>query len=103
MPQNSNPIFYCYLPPEGSTKRQDFFLSHLSVFFGHCCYVLYICGDLNSRISDLKDCIIDIDGVTPRVTLDKGHGKTFIELLMDFKCCILYGRLSPQNYNFTSI
>ena len=31
------------------------------------------------------------------------HGHTFMEFLKDSKCCILNGRLNPENNHFTSI
>lgn len=65
---------------------------------------IYICGDVNSRIGDLKD-YVEGDDVSPRIALDMSvnkHGHTFMEFLKDSKCCILR-RLNPENDNFTSI
>lgn len=67
---------------------------------------VYLCGDLNGRISDREDCIPDIDGTVPRNALDTGfnnHGESLLEFLKDSKCCVLNGRLSPSKDNFTSI
>lgn len=63
---------------------------------------VYICGDLNSRIEDYGGG----DDVSPPVVLDtsvNNHGHTFIDFLKDSKCCILNGRLTPENDNVTAI
>ena len=67
---------------------------------------VYTCGDLNSRIVGLEDCINDVDDATPRANLDtvlNKHGEILLEFLKDSKCCILNGRISPGKDHFTSI
>ena len=101
-------IISCYLSPESSIwgRDADLYFSHLLALM----YIVkgdavYICGDMNSRIADLKD-YIEGDDITPRTVLDTGvnkHGHAFIEFLKDSKCCVLNGRLNPEKDNFTSI
>lgn len=67
---------------------------------------VYTCGDLNSHIVGLEDCINDVDNATPRANLDtvlNKHVEILLEFLKDSKCCILNGRISPEKDNFTSI
>ena len=67
---------------------------------------IYICGDFNSRISDKKDCIGDLDNIPPRVALDRSlnsQGESFLEFLSDSNCCVLNGRKNRNDDNFTSL
>lgn len=102
-------IFSCYLPPEGSVRADSYGLyNHLLVQIYNLLEAdaIYVCGDLNSRIGQLEDCISDTDmDVPPRVSLDNvvnKHGAMLVEFLKDSKCCVLNGRISG-NDNFTSI
>lgn len=64
-----------------------------------------MCGDVNSRIADLRDYTV-VEDIPLRVALDtvvNKHGETCIEFLKDSKCCVLNGRLNPENDHFTSI
>ena len=101
-------IFSCYLSPEGSTRGRDSltFFSHLLCLVYYLeADAVYICGDFNSRIADKEDCLVS-DGMPPRIakdlTLNK-HGDTFINFIKDSKCCIVNGRVTPLNDDFTSI
>ena len=102
-------IFSCYLPPEGSSRGRDsvsFFNHLLAQLYSINYAAVYLCGDLNCRISDKDDCISDIDGLVPRIALDavmNNHGESLLDFLKDSKCCILNGRLCPSKDNFTSI
>ena len=101
-------IISCYLSPETSTwgRNADFFFSHLLVLiYSTDVGSVYLCGDVNSRIADLRDYAAG-DDISSRAALDtvvNKHGETFIEFLKDSKCCVLNGRLNPENDNFTSI
>ncbi len=98
------------LSPESSTWGRN-----ADLYFGHLLALLYtvtdkvdsiyICGDVNSRIGDLKD-YVEGDDISPCMVLDTSvnkQGHTFMEFLKDSKCCILNGRLNPENDNFISI
>ena len=66
-----------------------------------------ICGDFNARVGHLDDCNEALDDTIPkRQNIDdtvNSHGHTFTEFLKDAKMCMLNGRISPLNDNFTSI
>ena len=101
-------IASCYLPPENSPWGRDgeLFYSHiLSLMYNMEYENFIICGDLNSRIGNMSDYINDVDNVAPREILDKHvnqHGKCLIDFLLEAKMCILNGRISPENNNYTS-
>lgn len=83
------------------------------MFFSHLVNELYtysyadsifICGDLNARIGNKCDHIMDIDDIPPRISIDEivnGHGKSLLDFTRDSKFCILNGRLCPENDNYT--
>ena len=53
----------------------------------------------------MSDYINDVDNVAPREILDKyvnQHGKCLIDFLLEAKMCILNGRISPENNDYTS-
>lgn len=108
--QYSFAIISCYLSPESSAwgRDADSFFNHLLTMLymlSHSVDAVYICGDLNSRIAELKD-YSDMDDIPTRTSLDTGvnkHGQAFIDFLKDSKCCVLNGRLNPENDNFTSV
>ncbi len=67
---------------------------------------IYICGDFNGRIGNLSDVVEGIDSLPNRNVLDKTvpvHGEALIGFMQDAKLCLLNGRLSPENNNFTCI
>ena len=102
-------IVTCYLPPENSPwgREAEAFYSHLlsllySVEFDN----LIICGDFNSRIGNIMDYVTDIDSIPVRQVIDKHvnqHGKCLIDFLIESKLCILNGRISPENNDFTNL
>ncbi len=66
---------------------------------------IHFVGDVNARIGSLSN-ISDLDNLVTRKYLEEeinNHGKAFIEFLHDIKCCIVNGRINPDNDNFTSI
>ena len=68
--------------------------------------LLFICGDFNARVGDLVDYIEDIDVAENRQVLEKvkgGHYECVIEFLKDSKLCILNGRVTPTDDNYTCI
>jgi hypothetical protein len=103
-------IFSCYLPPENSpyaTNCNDFFTHLSSKVYLYCnCDVLLICGDLNARVGKLKDTIICDSNISERKIIDSchsNHGELLIDFLLENKLCIINGRITPENDNFTSI
>lgn len=101
-------IISCYLSPESSTwgRNADLCFSHLlALMYTVKGDAVYICGDFNSRIGDFKD-YVEGDDIITRTALDtvvNKHGHSLVEFLRDSKCCVLNGRLNPENDNFTSI
>ncbi len=101
-------VFSVYLPPEGSTycDSTNFFNRLLlEVYKQVDIDAIYFVGDINARIGGLND-ITDLDNIAPRKHIENeynSHGKSFIEFLHDAKCCIVNGRISSENDNFTSI
>ena len=102
-------IVGCYLPPQNSLYGRDalYFHSHmLSYMYQYYnCDAVYMCGDLNSKLGKSPDFIPGIDELTHRKVIDcatNSHGKALQEFLLDSKCCVLNGRVTPQcdNYNF---
>ena len=68
---------------------------------------MLLCGDFNAHISNQPDIITEVDTeVAPRVSIDNvqnSHGRSLLEFLKDNKCCIINGRVSPENDNYTFI
>ena len=67
---------------------------------------MFICGDLNSRVSNNIDFITEIDQSKPRVSIDpqnNSQGTTFIEFLKDSKFCIINVIVTPELDSYTSI
>ncbi len=102
-------VFSIYLPPEGSTfycDSTDFFNKLIVEIYKYVDIdAVYFVGDINARIGGLND-ISDLDDIEPRKHLEieyNSHGKAFIDFLHDVKCCVINGRISPENDNFTSI
>ena len=104
-------LIACYLPPERSPWGRDagnFFSHILNLIYLHSssCDAVYLCGDLNSRLGDKQDYIKGIDNITDRQILDKSynkHGEAFYEFLTDSKMCVINGRISPHNNDFTFV
>ena len=99
-----------YLPPVNSIYGRDSiqFFSHLT----HLMYsfsdldATYIAGDLNGRIGDKSDFIDGIDCVPARIAIDSqvlGHGDAILDFCNESKFCVINGRISPLNDNFTSL
>ncbi|VDI61349.1 Hypothetical predicted protein [Mytilus galloprovincialis] len=66
----------------------------------------YLCGDWNSRVSDIEDYIQGIDFLPERNVVDftpNSYGDLFCEFLSNINCCILNGRNFINNdYTFVS-
>lgn len=101
-------VISCHLSPETSLwgRNADLFFAHLmSLIYATEADSVYICGDFNSRIAHLRD-YVDEDDMPSRTVLDPGlnkHGESFATFLKDSNCCVLNGRLNPENDKFTSI
>ncbi len=103
-------IYNCYLAPYTSVygNNSTDYLAHLitELYLHSEADIVYVCGDLNGRIGNLKDDISDIDILPPRINIDNtihGHGEAIIDFVTDCKLCVLNGRLNPENDNFTFI
>lgn len=100
----------CYLPPEQSVWGRD-----AVNFYAHILHIVYqysdvdafyICGDLNSRIGNKNDFIHGIDEIDERDTIDytlNNHGTALHEFLLDSRFCVVNGRVSRENNNFTFV
>ena len=101
-------IYTCYLAPENSVWGRDSnnFYSHLlsQVYYNIDAHSIVICGDLNSRIGALDDCIDSIDDLPDRTCIDtviNQHGRSLIDFLHESRLCILNGRLNKENDGYT--
>ena len=88
-------IYSCYLPPENSRNAKEFFGQMLTQIYMHN-YVdyIFICGDVNGRIGNLRDFVVESDDRSEWTVIDKevnGHGKSFIDFLKDARCCVVNG------------
>ncbi len=108
----SNVFYVCvvFLPPENSTRAvnvHDFLDTIMTQIYtipeGH---TFYLCGDWNSRCSDLPDYIEGVDkkNLKQRNVVDfHSYGTIFCDFLIDVNYCILYGRNMLNNdYTFVS-
>ncbi|VDH96507.1 Hypothetical predicted protein [Mytilus galloprovincialis] len=106
-----NCFYVCviYLPPENSTRAvniHEFFdILMTNIYTIPQGKPFYICGDWNSRCSDLPDSIEGIDKLPQRNVVDfqhNGYGNIFCDFLTDVNCCILNGRKTLHN-DFTFV
>ena len=106
-----NILMICgYLPPESSTWGRNAvgFYSHILSYmyqYTHCDAV-YMCGDLYSKLGKMADYIPDIEDIGPRKALDGAtnkHGAALRDFLLDAKCCVVNGRVTPEHDNFTCV
>ena len=101
-------VYACYLAPENSPWGRDAlsFYSHLlsQTYINNDTDAIICCGDFNSRIGKINDCITDIDMLPERACLDETvntHGTSLIEFLQESKFCVLNGRVANSNDEFT--
>ena len=67
---------------------------------------VFVCCDFNARIGEENDVIHNIDNVAQRVVLDEiknPRGDVFTDFLKDMQLCVINGRVTPQNDNFTFV
>ena len=68
--------------------------------------VVLVCGDLNARIGNLCDCIVNVDHELPqRKVLDvtkNSQGEEFVDFLQEMAMCVLNGRSENDNYTCIS-
>ena len=58
------------------------------------------------KFGKLIDYIPEVDVVPPRIILDDAtnrHGSVFREFLLDAKCCLVNGRITPEHDTYTFI
>ena len=99
-----------YLPPDNSIYGRDssMFFSHLTslIYLTSDYDAVYVAGDLNGRIWNRLDFIEPLDDVPTRTAIDqsvKGHGEAILDFCHETKFCVINGRISPLNDNYTSI
>ncbi len=59
--------------------------------------IVYLCGNLNGRIGNVKNDISDIDNLPSRIHIDDTfhhHGEAIINSVTDCKLCVLNGKIS---------
>ena len=102
-------LINCYLSPDGSpyANTSAFFNQLLSLLYLHSnCDSVIICGDINARIGSHVDYIEGIDNVKTHNVIDcmkNNYSKNLIEFLKDSKTCIVNGRITPDQNNFTCV
>ena len=100
-------IISAYLPPESSPWGRDAsaFFNHILqlMYTYHDCDAIFLMGDINARIADMVDFDESVDNVKSRCNnVDvkiNSHGRSFVEFLLDSKCCVLNGRVTPDTSN----
>ena len=103
-------VYVCYLSPVMSAWGRDpeGYFAHLTA----CIYEmndvdqLVLCGDFNARLGTNHDVIASVDEIQNRITIDhtkSGHCDAFLDFVKDARLCILNGRISPENDNFTCV
>ena len=102
-------VVSCYLPPEHSTRGRDAqsFLAHLLMQIYNNCDSdsIFVCGDFNARIGNLRDTISECDTIPDRRVLDtfkNQHGQDFVDFLSDAILCVLNGRFADDEYTSIS-
>ena len=102
-------IFCVYLPPDNSRYGQcnELILDKLTIEMNKYCDVdtILICGDLNARVGDKNDVPFN-DDITKRVSIDKttnAQGLKLLQFIGDIKGCIVNGRVTNENDDFTSV
>ena len=102
-------VFCVYLPPEGSRYGQenDNILNKLTIELYRWCETdgIFMCGDFNTRVGNLKDNIIS-DELSKCVVIDEGlnqQGKRLISFINDVRGCIVNGRVNPECDYYTSM
>ena len=97
-------LYCCYLPPENSPHGRDsiaFYTHLLSLIYLHS-YVdcSFVCGDINSRISNRQDAISSLDDIPEREILDthlNKHGEAFLDFLIEARMAVTNGRVQGRN------
>lgn len=73
-------IFACYLPPEGSSRgssASEFYSYLITQSYMHSeADAVFICGDLNARIKNMQDIMIDVDNLPTRKPIDIDRGNS---------------------------
>ena len=102
-------VCVCYLPPDGSSRRNDAeeFYTRLTeqVYQYQNEGNVYICGDFNSRCGDTSDYIEGVDDVRERDIIDvtsNHYGDLLLDFLVDCNFCMINGRVKGKN-DFTSV
>ena len=97
-------ICVCYLPPENSTRAvnvNEVFDALITQIYTYQTYTIqFICGDFNSRVSDMDDYIAGVDVLPERNVVDfkcNRYGELFIEFLINVNYCIVNGRNCEKN------
>ena len=92
-------ICVCDLPPENSTRAvnvNEFFDTLITQIYTY----QFICGDFNSRVSDMDDYIAGVDVLPERNVVGfkcNRYGEIFIEFLIILNYCIVNGRNCEKN------
>lgn len=97
-------VVCCYLPSETwerdhGSYAQNFFDQLLTGIYQTQVEHMIYCGDLNARMSNVKDYVEGIDMIPDRHHLDtvkNKHGKTFIDFLNEAKMCVINGRIGQD-------
>lgn len=109
---NKSDVLYscvCYLPPINSTRTCDaneyfdMLINQIHIYGKDAFF--YICGDFNSRCSEMEDFIPGIDILPERKVLDftaNAYGENMCDFCINANCCILNGRNSKKD-NFTFV
>ena len=103
-------VFSCYLPPEESPWGRDStaYFGHLlsQVYFHNYVDCVFICTDTIGRTGSLCEYVSAVDHYIPtRVLIDNDknkHGESFVDFMLESEMCIVNGRVTAENDDFTS-
>ena len=107
-------MFACYLPPDSSPYGKDSvnFFAYLTsqIFTKSYADLILVCGDLNARVGNKNDINTNLSSETfdipPRKCLDSTsnkHGSSLIDFLNACGGCMLNGRFTESDDNYTCI
>ena len=102
-------VICCYLPPQNSPWGRDsisFFAHIAQLLYAHDTDLFFICGDLNGRIGNMNDVLLNTEDIPSRHVVDhtvNSHGEALVNFLKEISGCVLNGRFNVNDQHYTSV